>query len=359
MKIFDKKFIFFFISIAYIFNGCSIVKKDETKQTSSIVYKREKPPALSSDTVAYSNEQKNISPFTGKSISETMQNITPFMTIIENSKSARPQSGLSEADIIYETLAEGGIPRFLALFSTNTPKKIGPIRSVREYFLKLSKELSLPIVHCGGSEEALSTIDKDKKSITSINEIKNNKHFWRDDNLKPPHNLFTSTENISNYIKDNNLKIKTAKFLNFDDNFWTNKDFDDCKTLSIQQSNTYKTSYIFKDNKYYKLMDEKDAIDASNKKPLVFDNIVIQKTSIKTQDDIGHLKIDLLGEGEGFIISKGKIKSVYWDKDDDESLTKLVDNNGKPIPLSTGKTIWHIVDSNNKVISNNKIIIGN
>ena len=350
MKILNKKSVFLFISIASIFNGCSITKKEEVKETSSVIYKREKPPALSSNNVAYSNEQKNVSPFTGKKLSENEQHTTPFMTIVENSKLARPQSGLSEADIIYETLAEGGIPRFLALFNTNTPKKIGPIRSVREYFLTLSKELSLPIVHCGGSEEALSSIDKNKESINSIDEIKNTKYFERDEQLKPPHNLFTSSENINKYLKDNNSKIKPSKFLNFDDNFWTNKDFDDCKTLSIQQSNSYKISYIYKDNKYYKLMDGKDAIDAFNKKPLAFDNIIIQKTSIKIQDDIGHLKINLLGEGEGYIISKGKIKNISWKKKNEESSTELVDNNGKPIPLSTGKTIWHIIDSNNKVL---------
>ncbi|MFQ6847416.1 MAG: DUF3048 domain-containing protein, partial [Clostridium perfringens] len=87
---------------------------------------------------------ETLSPYTGKILeSDSIDNI-PFMCIIENSRAARPQSGLSEADIVYETMAEAGIPRFLAVFYENSPEVIGPVRSVRPYFLDISKEHDLP-----------------------------------------------------------------------------------------------------------------------------------------------------------------------------------------------------------------------
>lgn len=77
---------------------------------------------------------ETLSPYTGNILeSDSIDNI-PFMCIIENSRAARPQSGLSEADIVYETMAEAGIPRFLAVFYENSPEVIGPVRSVRPYF---------------------------------------------------------------------------------------------------------------------------------------------------------------------------------------------------------------------------------
>lgn len=114
---------------------------------------------------------ETLSPYTGNILeSDSIDNI-PFMCIIENSRAARPQSGLSEADIVYETMAEAGIPRFLAVFYENSPEVIGPVRSVRPYFLDISKEHDLPFAHCGGSAEALATISSDE-SLNSINEIK-------------------------------------------------------------------------------------------------------------------------------------------------------------------------------------------
>ena len=64
-----------------------------------------------------------ISAYTGLELSKESFDNIPFLVIVENSKAARPQSGLSEADIVYETMAEGGIPRFMALFHSN-PKKL-------------------------------------------------------------------------------------------------------------------------------------------------------------------------------------------------------------------------------------------
>lgn len=57
-----------------------------------------------------------ISPYTGEEVDSNTFNNIPFMAIIENSKDARPQSGLSSADLVYETMAEGEIPRFIVLF---------------------------------------------------------------------------------------------------------------------------------------------------------------------------------------------------------------------------------------------------
>ena len=58
--------------------------------------------------------------------------------MIENHKEARPQSGLSSADVIFETVAEGGITRFLAIFYCQNASYVGPVRSARMYFLKVS-----------------------------------------------------------------------------------------------------------------------------------------------------------------------------------------------------------------------------
>src|SRR3989338_11496465 len=84
----------------------------------------------------------------------------PLAVMINNHVDARPQSGLINADLVYEIVAEGGITRFLAFFLSKTPEKIGPIRSVREYYLVLVKELGdAMLMHIGWSPQALVAIE--------------------------------------------------------------------------------------------------------------------------------------------------------------------------------------------------------
>ena len=310
-------------------------------------------------------------PFTGIKTNENPQDKTPYIVVVENSKASRPQSGLSFADIVYETSAEGGIPRFIAIYHSNTASKIGPVRSIRPYFLTISKEYALPIAHCGGSKEALNEVKKDS-SIMSINEMTNGKYYYRDNNRKAPHNLYTSSEKILQAIKDKKYNLKAESSLKFDNEFFNNNDLKEalnitikpkinCKLLSlnkkssiyyhllsiitIKPNNVYETSYTFEDGTYTKLMDGEIAKDAITNSPLTFTNIVVQKTDITLQTDNSHLNIDLVSSGEGYIFSNGKVIEMKWSKDSQYDDTKLYDLDGNPISLSEGNTIWNIVDS--------------
>lgn len=283
-------------------------------------------------------------PFTGIKTNENPQDKTPYIVVVENSKASRPQSGLSFADIVYETSAEGGIPRFIAIYHSNTASKIGPVRSIRPYFLTISKEYALPIAHCGGSKEALNEVKKDS-SIMSINEMTNGKYYYRDNNRKAPHNLYTSSEKILQAIKDKKYNLKAESSLKFDNEFFNNNDLKEALNITIKPNNVYETSYIFEDGTYTKLMDGEIAKDAITNSPLTFTNIVVQKTDITLQTDNSHLNIDLVSSGEGYIFSNGKVIEMKWSKDSQYDDTKLYDLDGNPISLSEGNTIWNIVDS--------------
>ena len=292
------------------------------------------------------NKPTILSNYTGLPIEET--NTIPFLVMVENSQSARPQSGLSYADIIYETSAEGGIPRFMALFSSNLPEKIEPVRSVRQYFIDLSVERQLPFAHCGGSAEALQTISNNS-NIMSINEIANGSYFWRDNTRVAPHNLYTSSDNIEKFIRDNNFTYVPSTFLTFSKSFFNDTQLSTATNVDIKVNRLYSTSYKFSNGNYIKYMDGEIAKDAITNKPLEFKNIVIQKTNITLQSDGNHLDIDLIGKGSGYVFSNGKYIEVTWEKNSKNDQTKLYDNDHNEIPLSPGNTIWNIVDNSSTV----------
>ena len=289
--------------------------------------------------------------YTGENVEESINSNIPFMVMIENSTFARPQSGLSDADVIYETSAEGGIPRFMALFHKNNPDTIGPVRSVRPYFLELALENDLPFAHCGGSSEALTDISNNK-SIMSINEISNGEYFWRDNKRESPHNLYTSSKNILDSITNKNFLSIPITFSEFNKDYYSSKTLNSASNLMLTLNENYNTSYTYENNVYKKSMDDKISLDANTNEQLSFSNVVIQKTTISIQDDDIHLNIDLIGEGQGYIFSNGRYVNVIWKKLSESDKTKFYDINGDIVPLSPGKTIWHIVNNDTDISFN-------
>lgn len=323
-----KKLVYF-ISLILIFSlsGCTESAKNiEDKPKDNIVEK----------------EEIYFSPYTGEEISKDILNNIPFMVIVENSKDARPQSGLVDADIVYETMAEGGIPRFIALFHKNSPEKIGPVRSARPYFLDLSKLYKLPFGHCGYSDEAKSQIAAE--NLPSLNEFIYAKYYWRDKSRKYEHSLYTSTENMRNLISEKDFIVKPTSIYDFDKSYWDKLNFDVSNSVNIKVNKYYNTSYIFKDSLYVKSMEGSPSINRDDNRPIQAKNIVIQLTNITLQKDNLHVDIKLIGEGDCLVISNGKVVKGRWKQSSLDSRIELADSLGNPIPLNTGNTWWHILD---------------
>lgn len=316
------------ISVGFITQGCS-------RKSKSIVTPNKSKPSV--NTV-----QKYYSPYTGEEVKKEVLNNIAVLAIVENSVSARPQSGLNAADIIYETMAEGGTPRFIALFQKENAKKIGPIRSARPYFLDIAKEYNLPFAHCGGSQEALTEIKNEK--LMSMNEMLNSSTYWRDAIRKAPHNLYTSTEKLRTLVKTKKFSYSPTVKLKFDKSYWDNDKFAKTSNVLLKMNKLYNTSYTYKNGLYLKSMDGKTSLNNEDNLPLTFKNIVIQITSIKKQTDGVHLNIQLVGTGDGYVISNGKFVKMHWSKKDSTSQTILTDEKGNTLPLNPGKTWWNIVD---------------
>ncbi|WP_102401625.1 DUF3048 domain-containing protein [Haloimpatiens massiliensis] len=340
----NKKTVFSIILCICFFQGCSFPfnfgKKQVNSPAPNNTITEDKRPVEK-------KEERYISQFTGEEVNKDSFANTPFMVIIENSKASRPQSGLNSSDIVYETVAEGGIPRFIALFQKNNCKKVGPVRSARNYFIDIAAEYKLPFAHCGGSQEALNRILKNKEK--SINEISNSAYFFRDKTRKPPHNLYTDSDKIRTYIKKVNFESNSPIKFNFDKEYWEDPSLLSAQEVNINLNKYYTTSYYFKDNKYTKYMDNNISVDALTNEPLYCSNIVIQLTDISLQDDALHLNIRLTGQGSGYLISNGKFIKIKWVKKNHNSQTTLLDENENTIPLSPGRTWWHIVNYNTPI----------
>ena len=121
-----KKGLFTLALVFVLLAGCS-GNKEET-----II---EKPEETDEAEVT---EGKLKYPLTGVSTDEEI-NARAVSVMVNNHPKARPQSGISKADVVYEILAESNITRFLAIYQSEFPENIGPIRSARDYYIELAK----------------------------------------------------------------------------------------------------------------------------------------------------------------------------------------------------------------------------
>ena len=109
---------------------------------------------------------------------------------MDNTPQAHPQYGINEADVVYEEIVEGGITRLAAIFNSNLPTKVGPVRSVR----RTDREIVFPIggifAFSGGAQYAISSIET--APVKLIDQSNAGAAMFRDPTRPPPHNLFAN-----------------------------------------------------------------------------------------------------------------------------------------------------------------------
>src|SRR3989344_394528 len=156
----------------------------------------------------------------------------PLRVMIENHQEARPQSGVSFADVVYETVAEGGITRFLAVYYCRDAGIIGPIRSARTYFLDFISEYGdYPLyTHVGGANtpgpaDALGQIESYGWQVyNDINQFSVGfPTFWRDyERLGHPvateHTMYSTTEKLWEVAAKRKLTNKDEDGNSWDEN---------------------------------------------------------------------------------------------------------------------------------------------
>lgn len=330
-----KRILLITFSLLFLLTGCK--GNSETK-----------PPIVNSNNKPIADEQKYYAPYTGEEVTKDVANNTAFMAIIENASGARPQSGFTSADIVFEAMAEGGITRCFAIFQKENCAKIGPIRSMRTYFIDIAYEYNLPFAHCGGSHDALARIKAEK--CMSMNEMTNGSYYWRDSTRKvEEHSLYSSTDKLRALVKEKGYAVNPPSPLKFDKSFWDNTDGSQASNIIIRFNGAYTTAYDFKDGLYYKSMNNAPTLNREDSEPVAVKNVVIQNVKYRSRPNESYLDADLVGTGDGYIISNGKAVKITWSRSSLQSNTVFKDESGKIVPLNPGKTWWHLLDQNAKL----------
>ena len=296
------------------------------------------PSSLKTTALKKPDTVKYYSPLTGKQVADkaaTKQAVTAIM--IENSPDARPQSGLKEAGIVYEAIAEGGITRFLALYQEDKPQLIGPVRSVRMYYVDWLAPYNASVAHIGGSAAALKEVRNG--SYRDIDQFFNSGSYWRATDRYAPHNVYTNFERLDalNATKGYNESSFTS---------WPRQDgkaakAPDASTVTINFSSAmFNTQYAYdpSTNTYQRNIGGQAALDREQGQ--IAPNVVIaMKVGMSLVMEDGYREsITTTGSGEAIIFQNGTATAATWHKADRSSSIKFTGADGKEIPLNRGQT---------------------
>lgn len=305
----------------------------------------------------------------------------PLAVMIENSEEARPQSGLSRADVVYEALAEGWITRLMGVFYCNTPMEnitFAPVRSARTYFLDWVSEYDALYNHVGGAGRCPDdTVDPRAKALCQIGQygIKDLDQFgigypdcYRNpDRLDHP----VATEHTMVCFSDNLYKIAQKREwtnvdedgISWDKNFksWTFKDDapssdrGTTNTVSIIFSPGYSKydvswNYDATEGTYKRVSGGAPHFDLEAQQQLSAKNIVVQLTKITGPvDDHGHLLYGTIGTGKALIFQDGKVIEGTWSKKTRTARTVYFDEKGKEVKFNKGPIWIEVIPSVNQV----------
>lgn len=266
------------------------------------------------------------------------------MVMVNNHPLARPQSGLDKADIVYEILAEGEVTRFVAIYQSQKPKVIGPVRSIRPYYIQIGAGFDAVMVHAGGSEEALETLAHSDYSY--INEIKNGKYFWRESFRKPPHNLYTDLDHIWQAMEDKGMRtmaeVPTFPFLAPGTRI---EQGETANRIDVTFHPLYKIAYAYdeKTGRYLRFTQGKPHYDLTTNRQLAAVNVLVIASRHRVLDSEGRRQVDVSGPGDGYLFQQGKARKIKWKKSGGVIRVYADASFSEELPLLPGNTWVSII----------------
>ena len=271
--------------------------------------------------------------------------------MIENSKAARPQAGLSEAGVVFEAIAEGGITRFLALFQDKQPSNIGPVRSARPYYVQWNEGFRAAYAHVGGSPEALANISD--WGVQDLNQFYNAGVFRRDSGRSAPHNVYSNVADLAKLAGEKGYKSEFTGFARKE-------------ALAAKQPTATAIDFAISSSLYNVHYDYNAATNTYNRSeggeahldsntgaqlsPNVVIGMVVPLTYAgKTSQGGSYSNYAVVGSGVAHVFQDGTVTQVNWQKPSNTEQITFTDQAGKVVPINPGQTWITVLSDSSKV----------
>lgn len=283
---------------------------------------------------------------TGEWIPKKQAEYRPFAVMINNIEYAGVRHcGIGQASILYEAVVEGGITRMMGLFENFDAEKIGSTRSARHYFVSFASEYDAIFAHFGQTSYALNKIaELGVDNLSGLSAL-GQTVYYRDYNINPPHNAFTSKKGLVEGAKAAGYRLKYNKgqesHFTFYEKDTSLKHGKPAKNLVLTFTSYTSPSFAYnkKDRQYYRSQFGGPHVDTQTGEQLAFKNILVQFVTEWDIDNNGYQTMDLSdAKGNGYYFTNGKGKKITWRKQESTGYMRYLNEDGSELSINPGKT---------------------
>jgi Protein of unknown function (DUF3048). len=348
------------------FAGCKAKTGSETAAGTTLAGETTAATTAAGETTAATAEEGpnpneitgNINILTGQEISATVLNSRPFAVMVENTPDARPQSGIINADVVFEVVDEGGVTRLVSVFSSKEPDLIGPVRSTRPYYAEIARSFNPVLVFWGTAPQFYTIVanlgldylsplgDGTGNSSIAANFVDPGKGEGKDAIRDPtrvgPHDAYIRLPRMKEIAKELGYSLEGGQSpFKFKQDAVVG-DKGDVKDININFSaEAYKVNYAYDSasNTYLRSCGGSPSVDRESGKQMAFNNVIVLITDIKNSGDAaGHMQIRTTQSGNAFYFIDGKVIEGTWGRDSALDPFSFKDKDGKTILVNRGQT---------------------
>jgi hypothetical protein len=305
----------------------------------------------------------NINIFSGLEISDKVLDSRPLAIMVQNNPKARPHSGLIYADLVFELVAEGGITRFIAVFSSFDADIIGPVRSGRIYFAEVARSLD-PIYTFWGTYpeayEAIKNMDMDALDANSTAYINYTSAGWRDPSRNDAleHTAFIDTYGIKKDAEKYGYSLEGGQSpmaFKVDAPAEQRGNVSEITVDFSSESFLAGFSYDREANRYLKFLAGQPHSDFETGKQISLSNIVVLITDIDGPiDSYGHMLVrstgtGVIGQNKAYYFMDGKVIEGTWIRESVYEPFMFKDQEGEQVLFNRGSTWICIIGSEERL----------
>lgn len=271
---------------------------------------------------------------------------------IENHSGARPQSGLDKADVVYEVISEGGITRFHALFQSQVPKVVGPVRSCRPPDLFLIQQYHSLLAHVGGPKSVRTILASDKTRYNDMDQFFNPAAYWRVSTRSAPHNMYMDITKLRGFATTKRGYPASETVTGFEFARASSAATPTVTQLTVPVSASTKSSWRYDPatRTYARSINGTAHKDAVTGKQLTSRNVIVMWANITPYpgDTHGVVQIALTGSGRVSVFIGGQRVDGTWEAGTDAP-PRFKDATGAPIKLDPGNTWIQVIGTTQNI----------
>lgn len=302
------------------------------------------------DKIAGMEVTGNINILSGLEISDTVQNSRPIAIMVENSPDSRPQSGLINADIVFEVVDEGGVTRYVAIYSSHEAEIVGPVRSARIYYAEIARGFDPVYTFWGTYPEgydAIKTMDMDVLDGNSDAYVPYTDSGWRDYSRSniTEHTAFMSTVKLKEDASEYGYSLEGGQSpLRFKIDA-VDSEKGNISDITIDFSyDTFRANFEYDraNNNYLKSVAGSPHTDYETGSQIAVNNVIVMITDIEGPIDAsGHMVVRTTGTsdtGKAFFFMDGNVTKGTWERASIFDPFKYKDSEGNLMLFNRGST---------------------